>query len=391
MGRKNELKKTDYRGIFESTNMHNEKEYIVRLQYNGTRFGDKNFTKLFPDICTSDKRTNEYLSIVKSNIDKGEDPFKITTNKIDDLVMENLATKNTDYRKNSTASYNKWIKPVIGHKYIEKVTEKDMQKIKDNMLNGIDPRDNTKCKPASLSTVKKIKNILNPVFKTAHIKGIIRVNVLLLVQMGKHLTKANLQERLHGTILENALKIRKATLELQEDKNDEEYKAIFLISQMCARRLGEILAIKYEDIIDGIVNVRGETTKTYKDKGSNVCERYPLPEEVLDIIKPTKEKTGFVFNHRSRSCMDVYALMIDNKANLDLKPKGKEVPIRTHDNRNFMISLCAPKFGKDNVGSLALSHSDKSNMNDVYFSVEFNRVLELYNYYWDLLRGKITQ
>ncbi len=45
--------------------------------------------------------------------------------------------------------------------------------------------------------------------------------------MGRHLTKPRLQERLNGTILENAHKIRKAILTIKEDKNDEEYKAIF--------------------------------------------------------------------------------------------------------------------------------------------------------------------
>ncbi len=31
---------------------------------------------------------------------------------------------------------------------------------------------------------------------------------------------------------------------------------------MCARRLGEILKIDYENIVDGVVNVRASTTKS---------------------------------------------------------------------------------------------------------------------------------
>ena len=379
-----DLKKVKkYSSIWEAVNRYGDKEYIVIFTYKGVRFGQKNFTKLFD--CQNAKQTKDQLVIVKHRIDNNEDPFTTTTNKIKDLVIEYLETRNADYKRNSTFTYYKWIDPVIGHKYIERVTEKDILKIKQNMIDNV---VDGKPKPISESTMKKIKNILSPIFKKAHILGLIRVNVLLLVPMGRHLTKPRLQERLNGTILENAHKIRKAILTIKEDKNDEEYKAIFLISSMCARRLGEILSIKYEDIIDGIVHTRGETTKTYKEQGSNVVERYPLPKEVLDIIKPTKEKTGEVFTHRSRSCMDIYASMIDKQANLDLKPKGKEYPIRTHDNRHFMISLCAEDFGKDNVGTLALSHSDKSNMNDVYLTVEYERVEKLYNYYWKLLRGE---
>ncbi len=379
-----DLKKTKYNSIWEAVNRYGDKEYIVIFTYKGVRFGQKNFTKLFD--CKTAKQTNDQLVIVKHRIDNNEDPFTTTTNKIKDLVIEYLDTRNSDYKRNSTFTYYKWIDPVIGHKYIERVTENDLIKIKDNMQNGYNPKDKEKCKPLSESTIKKIKNILSPIFKKAHINGIIRVNILLNIEMGRHLKKPRLHERLNGSILENALKIRKAILTIKEDKNDEEYKAIFLISSMCARRLNEILSIKYEDIIDGVVHTRGETTKTFKDLGSDVSERYTLPKEVLDIIKPSKDKSGYIFTHRARSCMDVYRIMIDKQANLDLKPKGKEYPIRTHDNRHFMMSLCAETFGKGNVGSLALSHSD-GDTNDIYNSIEYERVEKLYAYYWKMLRN----
>ena len=79
---------------------------------------------------------------------------------------------------------------------------------------------------------------------------------------------------------------------------------------MCARRLGEIVAINYEDIIKRVVNVRSSTTKTYKHLHPNaIAERFPLPKEVLDIIGKGK---GKVFQYKSRAYMDKYAKMIDN-------------------------------------------------------------------------------
>lgn len=372
MARKNKLVATKYKGVKEVINLHGTKEYIVSFSYKGFRINEKNFTKLFN--CKTAKQAYERIIIVKEQISNGDDPLSTTTNKIEDLVLDYLSTRNEDYRKNSTHTYNKWIKPVIGNKFIERVTESDLIKIRTNMeKEGL-----------SQSTIKKIRNILSPIFKMAHIKGVIKINVLLLVPMGRHEMKPRLEQRLNGTLKENIQKIFKAILVLKEDKNDEEYKAIFLISLMCTRRLGEILEITYEDIIDGVVHVRGITTKTYKNENENIVERYPLPREVLNIIG---KGTGKIFTHRGRSCMDKYAKMIDEECNLEVKELGKKYPIRTHDNRHFITSLCSEKFGRDNVGSLALSHRDKSNINDIYLTVEYARVEKLFKYYWRLLRS----
>ena len=59
--------------------------------------------------------------------------------------------------------------------------------------------------------------------------------------------------------------------------------------------------------------------------------------------------------------------MIDNDCSLDLKTLTKDFPIRSHDNRNFIISIQSKKFGRDFVGSACLNHNDKSsNMNARY-------------------------
>lgn len=56
--------------------------------------------------------------------------------------------------------------------------------------------------------------------------------------------------------------------------------------------------------------------------------------------------------------------MIDDNANLILRPLAKDYPIRSHDNRNFIQSLLSKKYGIDYVGAACLSHrEEKSNIN----------------------------
>ena len=156
---------------------------------------------------------------------------------------------------------------------------------------------------------------------------------------------------------------------------------------MCARRLGEILEVNYEDIVDGVVNVRASTTKTYKKLHPNaIAEKFPLPKEVLDIIGTG---TGKIFKHYSRTYMDKYATMMKTKADIKLKPLAEDYPLRSHDNRNFIISIQSEKFGIDTVGAACLSHSNRSsNMNARYHSMEFRIIKDIYEDYWEKLRAK---
>jgi hypothetical protein len=209
MACKNKLTSTKYRGVKETTNLYGTKDYIVSFSYKGFRINEKNFTKLFD--CKTAKQAYERSIIVKEQISEGEDPFCTGTNKIQDLVLEYLNTRNADYKRNSTFTYNKWIKPIIGHKFINKVTEEDLIQIRTNM----------EAKSLNPSTIKKIKNILSPIFTKALHKNHIQIDVLRLVKMGRHMTKPRLEERLYGSLKYNVQKIFNAINTLVEIKNDE--------------------------------------------------------------------------------------------------------------------------------------------------------------------------
>ncbi|HQT37419.1 MAG: hypothetical protein B7Y30_11920, partial [Campylobacterales bacterium 16-40-21] len=312
------------------------------------------------------------LSEIKIELSKGNDVFSIKSDKIDSLMTEYLSRCNDGYRKNSTATYNKHIKPIIGHLKIDKVTKDHLIKIRTNM-------EALKLSP---NTVKKAKVILSPVFKEAFSDDVTRRNILELIKFGEDQPKPALVDRVAEPLIDAIKKIYNAAL--NEEAN---HRMAFLISIMCARRIGEILEIKYEDIVDGIVNVRAGTTKSYtKLHPDAVAERFPLPKEVLNTIGTG---SGKVFKYNSRIYLDKYAQMIDTKCKLSLKALAIDYPIRTHDNRNFIISIQSRKYGMDFVGAACLSHSNRtSNMNARYHNIELVDIIRVYEDYWEKLRSK---
>lgn len=368
MARKNELKKTKYTGIKELEMADGSKNYIAVFSHNGTRYGERNLTKLFG--VRSAKQAFEQLLEIKSELSRGIDVFGTKSEKVDDLVMAYLSTRDERYRKVSEWTYKKHVQPIIGHLMINKVSKEHLEKIKKNMEDlGL-----------SKSTIKKVRTILHPVFQEAYQNEVVRRNVIEQVSMGGDTIKPELTDRINEPLLDA---IRKIYNNAKLQPND--YNAMFLISIMCARRFGEILQLQYEDIIDGIVHVRAGTTKTFKDKDPEaIAEKYPLPKEVLEIIGTG---TGQVFKFYNRTYSDKYAEMIDFSTKLKLKPLAQKYPIRSHDNRNFLLSIQSKKFGIDFVGTACLSHSNKkADINARYHSVELHDIVEIFKDYWEKLR-----
>ena len=78
--------------------------------------------------------------------------------------------------------------------------------------------------------------------------------------------------------------------------------------------------------------------------------------------------------------------MIESIDNIKYKKLATTYPIRSHENRNFIISICSQKFGETLVGSATLSHSDSSNMNSLYNNTPYEYVEKIFKYYWKKLR-----
>ncbi len=259
MSRKNNLKKTKFENIYEVEMDNGVVNYITKFIHNGTRYSEKNLTKLFG--VTSAKKAFDKLTEIKIELSKGTDIFSRKSSKIDDLFLIYIKKTAKEYQKNSIATYNKHIKSTIGHLKINKVTKEHILKIKEEMEEkGLSP-----------NTVRKMKTILNPIFVEAYNDEIINRNVLEKISFSKDIPKPLLTDRLAEPLIDAIRKIYKTAL--NEKKS---YALLFLASIMCTRRIGEICQIRYEDIENGWVCVRAGTTKTYKDKHKDsVVERFP--------------------------------------------------------------------------------------------------------------------
>ena len=371
MARKNKLEKTKYSNIYELEMSDGTINYIAKFIHNGTRYGEKNLTKMRGK--TSAKAAFDELARWRVKLSEDSNFFNVKSNKVEDLLFNYLDTRDDTYNKVSRYYYNKHIKPVIGHLHITKVEKHHLETIKKNMENlGL-----------ASSTIKKARTILHPIFQDAFDDEIVKRNVIKKVKMGVHGVKPKLTDRLNEPLIQAVRKIYQAAL-----KEENDYNLFALISVMCARRFNEISQLNYEDIIDGVVNVRAETTKTFKDLHPKMtAEQYPLPKEVLDIIG-TEPKSGKLFKHWHRTYMDKYATMMKDNVDLDYKPLAKEYPIRSHDNRNFITSIMSKRYGIDYIGAACLSHhQEKSNVNVRYNDIEYEDKVKIYNEYWEILRS----
>ena len=373
MARQNKPIKTKYPSVFSVTMDDGSENFIVRFSYKGTRYSDKNFTKLYN--CISAKSASDKLIIIKGLISENKNPFKQSTDTVDNLTYSHIDNKVPAQAKILKYSYDKWSHKIIGHLLIANVTIDDINKIKKKMIDeGMSP-----------STIKKQRNLLSSVFERAFLEGKIERNIIKLMDnMGYNVGKPKLTQRLDEPLVDVIRKIYKQAL-----KYDLEFRAFMLISIMNARRAGEIYLLEWNDIENGVVNVRAETTKTFKKNhiGSTV-EQYPLSKETKEALEYLKSKSTSdkIFTHLYRHYQDEYRNMIQSIDTIKYKKLADDYPIRSHDNRNFIISICSKKFGETLVGTAVLSHSDNSNMNARYNNTPYEYVEKIFKYYWKKLR-----
>ena len=70
----------------------------------------------------------------------------------------------------------------------------------------------------------------------------------------------------------------------------------------------------------------------------------------------------------------IFYCQINKDCELKLKLLAKEYPIRSHDNRNFIMNIQGRESGRDTVGMICLSHSDSSNINQRYNSIKLDEL-----------------
>jgi integrase len=365
MACKNKKVKTKYTSIYSLDKSNGSIDYYALIKRNGTQYGSRNMTKLFG--CNTAKQAFDKLLEVHQIIDRGEDPFSIRSSKLDDLFYAYNATRNEPYKKTSKLQYDKWVKPSIGHKKIAKIALSDMLEI----MNNVDTAGN------KVSTKVAIKDLLQPIFKDQFQKENLSRNILMSLKIKVPNNKVILNTTIDGMI-ETARSVYNFAMTVPLNKGNS--RALFLLSVMTARRIGELGKLDYSDInfVTRKIRPRQETTKT--KKYDNNFYDYPIPDEVFDLLD--KNGTGKIFNHHPSAYTKEYHDRII-KAKIE-----KDHKIRSHTNRNFFQSIMSHQgYDKDFVGEIALSHKI-NNMNLTYLTYTDDKIMELYEAYWKILRGK---
>jgi len=365
MACKNKKVKTKYTSIYSLENNNGSTSFYALIKRNGTQYGSRNMTKLFG--CYTAKQAHDKLLEIHQILDKGEDPFSIRSSKLDDLFYAYNSTRNEPYKNTTKLQYDKWVKERIGYKKIDKITLEDLESI---MLDI----DNAKNQP---STKLAIKALLQPIFKEQYEKKNLTRNVLISLKI-----KAPRKKVILNTTIEGMNKTAKSVFSIMKEVplNEGNSRLLFLLSVMTARRIGELEKLEYSDIDleKKLIKPRPETTKTKKD--DNHFYNYPIPLEAIELLD-TNGKGKIFTNHPASYTKQYKKIIADSKIEDDAEYK-----ITSHTNRHFFQSIMSQHFDKDFVGEVALSHKS-NNMNLTYMTYTNERILELYEAYWEILRG----
>lgn len=341
--------------------------YYARITGMGMDKGWYNMTKKHG--CTSARSSYIKLHEIYNEVAKGNDPFHIKSTVLNVLFEKYNNKRNEPYKTTSSTQYNKWVKKKIGSYKLSKITLEDI----DSIMQDIEEAG------LKASTKQAVKDLLMPVFKHEYELRNLDRNILKLVDTGYNRNKS--KQRLSST-RDELLEIVNTLYNTMNTRvfGGENTKAIFLLSLMTGRRIGELKQLKYTDIDfeTKLVHVRAETTKTNKE--NNFIYKYPIPDEVLELLKDNEGKDELIFPSHKDTYIRQYKLMMQS---LNLKVNYK---ISSHTNRKFFISLCT-KFDTDFVNEVALSHTSNE-IKSVYLTYNYDDIKELYQYYWNEITKK---
>jgi len=391
MARLNKPIPTKYKNIYETTNNSNKTEYLATWTQKGRQYPQKNLTKLF-GAKTALQASNK-LNEIKLLIARGEDPFEknntsdLKTSFTELVIREIHDRKSSEqYKYTQEKIYMKHIAPIIAKKKLEDI---DINLIHD-LFKKLQKTENP-------GTIINLKKTLNPTLDFAVDEGLIEKNPLnsrkvkKLTKNSNAVGKVPLKHRLVGRddsrYIETARKLyhaannftKKGIGVTQSKIPDIEFQIAFLFVIMTGRRRSEMLNVKYSDITSyGTVKTRYETTKT------GVLEEYPLPKEILERLG--KKKEGFIVPSLTTSTYgDYFRKLIDN---LDL-PLHNDMKIRGHDTRNLFLTIMSKETKNPFLCDTALSHSaSQYKMLLTYYEPDLQDYIELFERYWDILRGQ---
>jgi len=374
--RKNKLIKTDEENIYTCETKDGKTHYYLNFEFNNKRYQRKNITKLYK-VKTLKEAKKRFGAIVIM-IEEGEDPFSSNIRKetVKDIVIDQIANKKSKYKGKDNSAYKiglegfyyKYIDDVIGHLKFEKITINHINKILKMIMH--------------LSSDRQVilKVLLYNEFEKRFRKREIKENPLYDIDFGPKSKKVKLDIRLNE-------KLETVAQKLYANIIDSNYrtKLLLLINLMCARRIGEIHELLYQDIKiddDGTYYVLAHPliTKTA------IHERYPLPEEAIKLLPndihelKSREKRIFTF-HKNTIYLNYNKLI--EQSNIKFNSNFK---ITTHDSRNIFISLLVKKGFDSALADGCLSHGI-ADSKGIYLDVGYEARYNLFDEYWEILRN----
>lgn len=359
--RKHTLNKTSKPCIYTIKMVDGRVNYIVRFSYLNKNYGQRNFTKLFGTDST--KSTFDKLQEVRIELSRGNNPFekeKVTT--LNEYFEEHINSFQGKTQYTLQKYYDKHVKPIIGNNDIALITRKQIEKILQGTL-----------KNTASKTKSDLKLILNPIFKKSIRDKKRTDNPLEGIKFKKPQPKPELTYRVVSDLKFAA----KELYRLISQEEDLELRAVLLIALMTARRRGEILKLKYSDIIDDKVFVPVDITKT------KTPDIYPLPHEVLEIISQLPVNTdNKLFTVGEARVTRAFTRLI-SKSNIVLSDGSK---FTLHDTRNLFQSIMIPETNNPQLVDRCISHRQDGSMMSVYLSFSYEKRESIFKKYWNITR-----
>lgn len=348
------------KSLYTYKNPQGQIHYYAEIIRNGKRYGQKNLTDLFG--ATNITEAKDALEFIRVELKNGRDPFDIKSDKLDNLFETRLNQLNEPTRTTKKYQYEKWIKPVIGHRKIGKITLDHLHTI----MSNVDKSGN------QASTKLALKEILSPIFNHEYQMGHIDRNILPLLKI-KITEKKFIIPAVYSELAQEVKKLFNAINSIE--LNDGNTRALFLAALLTGRRIGELEQLHYSDIDfnTGWITPRPETTKTKKT--ANHIYQYPFPPIILNLLKEKKHTKLPIFSHHKASYTKRWSKMLtDNSINKTYT---------AHKSRHFFASIMSKHADRSIISEIILSHN--GNIDSVYLTYSNEQIRTVYEQYWDIV------
>jgi len=372
MARKNNFVKTKYKNIVSLDDTGGRTNYYANFMLDGISYQKKNLTKLFN--ATTAKQASDVLEQVKSELRQNKNPFKGSNEgKVKNIVLKSIndrepVGKFSEYKMRLERFYYNYIDPVIGHLFLDKVSDEHIRTIMKS-LEGY--RKEYK---------QNLQILMFRIFELELRKGNIRHNPFYELDYGKHSNKEDFDIRLNEPMEDAAIKLYQTAFEY-----NPKYRLFLLMTIMMARRVGEIHKLKAGNIkrySDGswYILATKDITKT------NVNEKYPLPSEVVNLLPKEVLNQEYenekLFSFSESSITFNWNLFV-KQAKINI---NKGYSLTSHDCRKLFLSILTAKGVDSDLADRCISHK-KRGMKGVYLDVSYRIRKEIFENWWDFLRN----